>query len=371
MAERAQSLTNIIDGLAIEAAAASDLAFDELRGLDDRVALTQLAVGYAALNGKVLADLEQQRNEARQEFNKLVGIAAGLMGHEDSSFYVPGIETLPLATPEADNKIVELPEILLTSPEYQNLSPEYRDAAETSYKLWEQLVNHAIEGKQLPENYALPPYLKHLKQIVALASTYETMGREKWQPEVIFVPEGLDIQQWNALYTVGAPADDLKGGSVRAFRRWDLYGEGSGKANESSADLWEVAIIDSAPTPAIRKLKVGGLVVPDGKQILEKLSVLPNVPSNSSVTQLPDIIRLTSPSESCYLALQRTLLMRRKEPIDENTRVIAKGYVMFEQKPKLRPAYFAYDSRQKLVFSDQLMRHSLIGLRPCVRAGDL
>src|ERR1019366_4391761 len=144
------------------------------------------------------APSEKMRNDAQANFHLLTEMATPVMSLPKSPFALSSNEPTAIVAPQSAGAITE---------QSEPLPADYPECLVTRHVQKSEAVLRQIKDGTLPENYALPELSVLLVRAIPLASTYEIMVKNGWQPEVVFVPRGLSLEQWNALLTGHRLAD--------------------------------------------------------------------------------------------------------------------------------------------------------------------
>ncbi len=236
-----------------------------------------------------------------------------------------------VAVPEVDAE---------TTERLEGLPADYREQVVTRYEQKRQAVARQIKDGTLPENYQLPELSTFVERVVALAPTHEVMPKKDWQPEVVFVPKGLSLEQWDVLLTGHELGNDSK--SAGAYRTWTGH-EVVDQASEADGNLWGVAVISATDRPVLTNVSKDGKNGSNAKQAVKALSELPSVTDTSSAEA---VVKQASPTEERYFALQLARMERGEKPVDAETWTLGKEDI--KVGGALRSLYFGFnpDSRQ-------------------------
>ncbi len=287
---------------------AANRAFDTLREAEANIneveELSLKVEGVELWNG-ALAPLEKIRNDAQANFRLLVEMAAPVMSFSVSPFAIRPTE---IADVGAMRLVEEFAEPL------EGLSADYRECLITRYALIREAVARQINDGTLPVSYELPELSALLARAASLASTYETMAKNNWQPEVVFVPRGLSFDHWNALLSGHRLPDQSWTEGVH--RTWAGFELARTVTADTDASPWGVAVISAAERPVFASVSKDGEHGFNAADTLRALATLPSVVDASSASE---VIRRASPTEERYLALQFARLERGEQPVDCET----------------------------------------------------
>jgi len=286
----------------------------------------------------------------------LSAMAAPVMLMVNSPFDVRPAERVPLAMSRFDSE---------TNVCFDMLSPEYRAQFVERHAIKLAAVSRQIEAGILPEAYRLPESGTLLDQIIACAPAYDVMTDAAWEPGVVFVPKGLELEQWNALLE----GHDLGGNrwSKGVYRTWDgyeLFGESTGQTN----GLWDIAIISEAERPQFVNVSKDG----HGSGVQEAVQALKRLPHVAGQLSSEVIIGMSCPTEEMYFALQLGRLERHEPPVDLLTWTMGRSDV--NVAGARASLYFNADARTELirsVWNQMRFYFRDDGIRPAVWSEDL
>jgi hypothetical protein len=311
MTERNPQLSQKVIDLAWEAAQASDRAFDE----------RDLA------NFKILSDM-----------------AATVMLLPTTAFNFQRAEIPSAQVPEIDVETTERLEVLPT---------DYRKLVLNRYTEKNEVVGTQINANTLPEHYRLPGLSEFIEEVIALAPVYEAFIKNSWEPEVVFVPNNLSLEQWDSLLMGHTLPNGRKSkGLSRAWRVNEVYDQGT------DANPWYLAIVCSTERPPLTNVSPDGEHGSRANKTIRILSELPNI---ADVSSPEAIINQASPSEEMYCAFQLARLERGEQPVDTETWTIGKENI------SLGSLFFSFPIYKRQVFSffsDRAHRLEGSGVRP-------
>jgi hypothetical protein len=169
----------VID-LSWETSQASNRAFDTLREAEASITEVQKVaktVEGGELTYEAIAPLEKIRNDAQANFHLLTQMATPVMSLSKSPFAPNSIEATTVLATQSVAKVTERSE---------DLPVDYRERLVTRYVQKREAVVRQVADGALPENYQLPELSDLLKRAVSLATTYEVMVENGWEPDVVF-----------------------------------------------------------------------------------------------------------------------------------------------------------------------------------------
>ncbi len=320
-------------GLSWDIVQAANRAFDTLRAVEANITEVEriaISVEGAELTNGALAPLEKIRNDAQANFRLLVEMAAPAMSFPRSPF---ARRTNDAADAVATRLAGESAEPL------QGLSAGYRECLVARYAQAREAVARQINDGTLPESYELPELSALLARAISLAPTYETMANNDWRPEVVFVPRGLSLEQWNGLLTGHRLAD--RSWTEGVHRTWAGFEPARPAAAVTDASAWGIAVISAAERPVFTSVSKDGEHGFNADDTVKALSRLPSVLDDTSPEA---IIRRASPTEERYWALQLARLERGEAPVDSETWTI--GREDLEIGEELGSLYFYFRPRE-------------------------
>lgn len=289
-------------------------------------------------------------------FELLGAIAAPAMLMRDSPYDVRPAETVSLAMPSFDSE---------TNARFETLAPAYRRQLVERYAVKLGAVSRQIEAGILPEIYRLPELGSLLEQIRDCAPVYDAMEAAGWEPGVVFVPKGLELEQWDALLK----GHDLGGNrwSEGVYRTWAGY-ELFDEPTRQLGNLWEIAIISEAERPQFVNVSKNA----QGSGAQEAVHALERLPNLADQTSPETIIATGCPTEEMYFALQLGRLERYESPVDLLTWTMGRSDV--NVAGGRASLYFNYGQRTgqaRSVWNEMGFSFRDDGIRPAVASGDL
>lgn len=340
MAEKSPRLSPEVVDLAWEAVEASNRAFDNIRG----------------------SITDQERASAQANFDVLTDMASSAMQHPNSPFDPSSLEYTVRSAG------VELPE------ELKDLDAEYIGRAVARYIKAREMITSRIYDGSLPETYKMPDLNEFADKFVALAPSYEAWVAEGWEPEVVFVPEGLSHQQWDNLLRGhrlenGRSSEGVSIDWEGVYNPIDITAP---TTEETNYNLWDVAIMSGLDHPALVNVSPDGTHGNSAKETIKLLSKLPSFTPSSS---LEGIIKQFSPSQDMHFAFELARLNLGERPADVDTEnwTIGKEKIVVDGAPQ--SLYYYWRSATSKVCSSWVSidysRASAIGVRPSVRGKDL
>jgi hypothetical protein len=249
----------------------------------------------------------------------------------------------------------------------EDLPVDYRECLVTRYVQKREAVTRQVADGTLPDMYQLPELSVMLKRAVSLAPTYEIMARNNWEPDVVFVPRGLSLVQWNALLTGHRLADH--NWTEGLHRTWAGFELAHPTSHEAGASPWGVAVISGAERPVLVGVSKDGEHGFNAQRAIRALSELPYISDPSSAET---VVQEASPMEERYFALQLARLERGEKPVDSKTWTIGRenleigeemGSLYFYFRPKQRQFMSIWRSRDAFDNND--------GVRPSVGDEDV
>ena len=302
----------VID-LSWEISQASNRAFDTLREAEASITEVQgvaKAVEGGELTYEAIAPLEKIRNDAQANFHLLTEMATPVMSLPRSPFAPDSGEAATILATQSVARATERPEVLPI---------DFRERLVTRYVQKREAVARQLADGALPENYQFPELSDLLERAVSLAATYEVMVESGWEPDVVFVPRGLDLEQWNALLTGHRLVD--QSWSEGLHRTWAGFEIAHPASSEVEVSPWSIAVISGAERPVLTSVSKDGKHGFNAKKAVKELSELPSVTDTSSAEA---VILQASPTEERYLALQLAHLERGERPVDSKTWTIGR-----------------------------------------------
>lgn len=110
-------------------------------------------------------------------------------------------------------------------------------------------MTRQVADGTLPDLYELPELSVLLERAVSLATTCEIMARNNWEPNVVFVPRRLSLEQWNVLLTGHRP--DHHSWSEGLHRTWTGCELAHPTNHEAEYSPWGVAVSSGAERPVL------------------------------------------------------------------------------------------------------------------------
>lgn len=262
---------------------------------------------------------------------------------------------------------------------------EYKKESASAYDCAVTMTSSLIDKGKLPEEYGITPLPELREKITALASVYEAFENKGWEPEVVFVPRGLDKVQWNnvlaghAIFSrrikgaqLGAPFNTER--QSKGVQDWKEHSRGllvpSSQFDPSDTGLWDVAVVSATSRPALVNVNPAGTVGAGLESAIEKLSSLPVVPKESGNE---GIITSWSPSKDVYFALQLARLVKCGIPVDDG-RTLTIGKENVDDRGMRKSLFFTWIASDRKVISDDnsIRQHGdHVGVRPARAAQDL
>jgi len=365
MAEQTPHLRPEVIDLAWETAQASNRALDALREAEAvQEEIARLAPG-AGVNIHIAATeaLKQKRTYAKANFDLLTNMAAPIMRLPGDPFATESTEIAPIVLPEVDAE---------TAKRLEVLPADYRERVVTRHAEARETIARLIKDGMLPETYQLPELSTFAERIIALAPTYEAFAVRGWQPEVVFVPEGLSFEQWHGLLSGYKLKSGYHNKSKGAQRSWGDYANSlTDPTAKETADngVWGIAIVSATDDPVLLRVSPDGTYGPNAKEAVKALAELPTV-SNASNPEA--VIKQFSPSQDVYFGLQLARFERSEQPVDAESWTIGKENIMVDGAVQsLRFSYGQYVYQICSHLADQVRFHRHTGVRPSVRGKDL
>ena|GEM_PF-768722 len=360
MTEPMPHLTPEVTNFSWEIAQAANRAFDTLRETEANITEVQkvaLTVEGVVLTYAAMAPLEKIRNDAQANFRLLTEMATPVMSLPKSPFALSSNDITATVAQQST---------AVTTEQSETLPADYRECLVTRYVQKSEAVLRQIKDGTLPENYALPELSVLLVRAISLASTYEIMVKNGWQPEVVFVPRGLSLKQWNALLTGHRLADQSWTEGVH--RTWAGF-ETAPPTLSLNVSPWGIAVVSAATRPVLASVSKDG---EHGFNAAYALRVLAELPSVNGASSREAIIREASPTEEQYLALQLARLERGEMPVDSETWTI--GHEDLEIGGEWGSLYFYFrpkEHRFKSIWRNRGAFDNNDGVRPSAGDEDL
>lgn len=360
MTEPMPHLTPEVSNFSWEIAQAANRAFDTLREAEANITEVQkvaLTVEGVELTYGAIAPLEKIRNDAQTNFRLLTEMATPVMSLPKSPFALNSFDASAIVVPKSVAAITE---------PSATLPADYRECLVTRYVQKGEAVVRQIKDGTLPENYALPELHDLLERAISLASTYEIMVKNGWQPDVVFVPRGLSLGQWNALLTGHRLADHSWTEGVH--RTWAGF-EAVPPIISLDANPWGIAVVSAATRPILASVSKDG---EHGFNAANAVRALVELPSVGDASSPAAIVRGASPTEERYFALQLSRLERGEMPVDLETWTI--GHEDLEIGGELGSLYFYFrpkEHRFKSIWRNREAFDNNDGVRPSAGDEDL
>jgi hypothetical protein len=192
------------------------------------------------------------------------------------------------------------------------------------------------------------------------------MVKNGWQPDVVFVPRGLSLEQWNALLTGHRLADHSWTEGVH--RTWAGF-EAVQPTVSLDASPWGISVVSAAQRPVLASVSKDGEY---GFNAANAVRALVELPSVSDASSPAAIVRGASPTGERYLALQLSRLERGEMPVDLETWTI--GHEDLEIGGKFGSLYFYFrpkEHRFKSIWRNRDAFDNNDGVRPSAEDEDL
>ena len=187
----------------------------------------------------------------------------------------------------------------------------YAGLAYERYDLMSDAVNGAIADMHLDDAYQLPDKESFYRDIEILSPFYDVMLARGWEPEFVFVPDGLTHQQWSGLLGTsdgGQPRDVLDASGLQTFDD-ELFDFGHGESP------WRLVVICTTVDVPIAGISPDG---ERGQAAGTIMRTLEDVVSVDEFDTAEEVVKYISPTAAEYLAAQWTRLIDREEPLDSD-----------------------------------------------------
>ncbi|MBI4101146.1 hypothetical protein HY441_01565 [Candidatus Microgenomates bacterium] len=347
--------------LGLELAHASNVAFDEIKDIEAKMAALDTAsqLPDVTVGDKARVRLEHARFGAEAHFNMFVDAAGALIGsNQPDSGELFGSKEETVVEPVE----IEIPEAL------NGLNASYLADVVSRYADIRRATELKVATGDLPETVERPDLAKLAERVVALAPTFEAMDQKGYEPVVVFVPKGLTFEQWHGvMYNYELP-DGSKSEGV--WRSWDDYADTmtDPTGSETSDEAWDVAVVNGTERPAFVNVSPDGKNGSNAKATIKELAELPSVAGKTTA----ELVKQLSPAQDTYFALQLARFIRGEAPVDPQTRTIGKENVKVDRTLLSLSFDFHPDSRQvRSVWYYLDSSTGGGGVRPSVRGQDL
>lgn len=161
------------------------------------------------------------------------------------------------------------------------------------------------------------------------------MASRGWEPEVVFVPKGLSVKQWDALLTGHAVDGDLSKYDDYSNNPWlntsridnsfihtrtpnDDYVVIETE-NSDQGGSWDLAVISATPGAEFVNVSPDGAHGPNARDVLKSLLTFFRDTGRSAPASTAELISQLSPSSQVLQALQLSLMQQSKTPVHEGS----------------------------------------------------
>lgn len=256
----------------------------------------------------------------------------------------------------------------------------YRETVAARYLEIQNMVNQRIEEGILPEQYKLLGLNEILlNRLKTLIPTYEIMEDRNWQPEIVFVPQGLKFRHWNKLLVAydDRLTDFDEGEEPEGLYHSWIDDQEIARQEVKDTSIWDVAVVSAADNLPSINISRESKLIPNSRYGIKKLML--ELPGINKTLSWREIIEKVSPTEEIYCALQMALLEREKPPVDSGTpttrTLLRDGIIIRGRKTQLcanrDPVIEEVGIFMAIYSSDRSRNKNRLNIRPSVRSRDL
>lgn len=244
-------------------------------------------------------------------------------------------------------------------------SPNILDI-ESAHRL--SVENLMLEGK-LPAQYDLSSSTNEMKEkLEQLKPVYDIFNKKGWEPELVFTPKGLTLEQWSDILTgYELPNGEKFRGIYKPSLKLAEF-KFNCLGNRVDDDLWDVAVVSSLDKPAILDINPEGNLGKGSLKDIDELVPLLN-DWRKDVDRL--MIKRISPTVETYLAMRLAGLERGDKTIDSRTHTLVQEDVDGSSDRTVLCIGPHDDRSIKFGFVAPTQHTPNVGIRPTVRAKDL
>lgn len=282
------------------------------QGLSTLVLVFESLKQYAQKQQEPQEVINEHRNDAEQTAIVL-GVVKAMTKAASEKLTSPNDAQVLNDSQEPNYSSIEIEEL-------EKIPIEVMTELVSKHRLLGAVLNKAIDNKSLALEYRLPEMSFFAADIINLIPVFIAAQEMELEPEFIFVPQNLTIEQWsNLLNNLSSITNNrnLENG-ITVTNNFEVPIDRF-QNDKLENNHWKLSVITSSPLTVqgnqaiVTKLCRDGLNLPDRENIAELTKFFTN---QEYAANLAPSIKQTDTRFDDYLSLQLLRLLNHQEPID-------------------------------------------------------